>query len=181
MAASVLYFGPDEWSRVQVLKSAGYSIRECRKLDDLESALKATPQPDAVIVNGVGRAFADPAVKIVHAQLALAPVIIFPSQDEPAFEKSDDLVVPALAHPEEWLTKLAAMIERSRALREDAMVLHEKSMTLVDQSAASRAESATAIAKSAITRAKSLQLRSGRTPTENVPDSENSTPQKNRT
>lgn len=116
MAASILYFGPDEWSRVQVLKSAGYSVRECHTLEELESALETSPQPDAVMVNGVGHAYAHPAAKIIHTQMALAPVIIFPSQDEPAFEKSADLVIPPLTPPEEWLGK------NGRADREESCI-----------------------------------------------------------
>lgn len=159
MAANVLYFGPDEWSRVRVLKNAGYMVRECGKLQDLESALNAPPPPDAVMVSGAGRFFAHPAVEIVHAKMALAPVIIFPSQDEPAFEKSVDLVVPPLTRPTEWLQELADLIEKSRGLREDAISLHERSTTLIRQSVAIRSKSAADRASSAILREDTLDQR----------------------
>lgn len=159
MAANVLYFGPDEWNRVTVLQSAGYSVRECPKLEDLDSALRVTPKPDAVVVNGFGRAYARPAVKIVHARVALAPVIIFPSQDEPEFEKSGDLVVETLARPEEWLVQMAALIERSRGLRKNTISLKKRSLTLIQQSVEAQSKLAASRTSSANNRERSAQQR----------------------
>lgn len=120
MAASVLYFGPDEYNRVQVLESAGYSVRACNKVEDLKLALKIPPLPSAVLMKCAG--YCKPAIEIVHSA-ALAPVIVFPNPDKFELEESVDLVVPPLTPPAEWLRELAEIIERSRALKEDAISL----------------------------------------------------------
>lgn len=159
MAASVLYFGPDECNRVQVLESAGYIVHACHGLEDLESTLKVPPQPAAVVVSGSEPAYTRPAVEIVHARAALAPLIIFPSRNEPAIEKTADLVIPPLTPPEEWLGKMAVLIERSLALKEDAIAIQEQSATLRDQLNFTRTESAAARARSIRLRARSAQRR----------------------
>lgn len=111
MAANVLYFGPDECKRVRVLESAGYSVREYHKIEELKSALESPSQPAAVVVSDVERPYAHPLVEIIHSRVRSAPVIIFPSRNEPELEESADLVIPPLTPPEEWLREIAELLE----------------------------------------------------------------------
>lgn len=159
MAANVLYFGPDEWNRVQVLESAGYAVHQCLKVSDLESALRQPPQPAVVVMNSFGRANFKPAIEIIHAEAAATPVIVFPGPGETGFEKSVDLVVPPLTSPDEWLKEMAELLDRSRGLLEDAMSLQEQSATLTQQVAEAKAQSAETRAQSAATRADSAETR----------------------
>lgn len=157
MAASVLYFGPDEWNRVQVFESAGYAVQQCLKISDLESELKKS-LPAVVVMNSSAHASFRPALKLVRAQAASARIIAFPSPGETGFEKSVDLVVPPLTSPDDWLKELAALLEQSRAVLEDAIVVQEQSATIVRELTAVRQQSAAARAKSAAARQKVLIL-----------------------
>lgn len=132
MAASVLYFGPDKWNRVQVLQSAGYAVQQCLKISDLESELKKS-LPAVVVMNSSAHASFTPALELVRAQAASAHVIAFPSPGETGFEKSVDLVVPPLTPPEVWLEDLAALLPNTRAVMEQAISIHERSQTLLRQ------------------------------------------------
>lgn len=157
MAASVLYFGPDEWNRVQVFESAGYAVQQCLKISDLESELKKS-LPAVVVMNSSAHASFRPALELVRAQAASARIIAFPSPGESGFEKSVDLVVPPLTPPDDWLQELAALLEQSRAVLEDAIVVQEQSATIVRELTAVRQQSAAARAKSAAARQKVLIL-----------------------
>lgn len=164
MAASVLYFGPDEWNRVQVFESAGYAVQQCLKISDLESELKKS-LPAVVVMNSFAHVSFKPALELVHAQAASARIIAFPSPGESGFEKSVDLVVPPLTPPEVWLEDLAALLQRTRAVMEQAISVHERSQTLLlqlsdvrERAAATRENSAAARAKSAAARQKVLIL-----------------------
>lgn len=141
VASSVLYFGPDEWNRVQVLESAGYAVHQCLKISDLESELGKSPQPAVVVMNSFGHASFVPAVELVHLQAASARIIAFPSAGESGFEKTVDLVVPPLTPPEEWLKDMAALLERSRAVQKASQAVHQQSAQLRDEAAAVRAKS----------------------------------------
>lgn len=156
MAASVLYFGTDECNRVQVLRTAGYSVLECNKIDDLKLALNTSPQPSAVLIRCSGRC--KPAIKIIHTA-ALAPVIVFPNPDNFEIEESVDLVVPPLTPPAKWLRELAKLIEKSRALKKGVISLQETSATLIDRSIAIKAQSAANRANSALSRERRTKQR----------------------
>lgn len=142
MAANVLYFGPDEWKRVEVLESAGYAVHQCLQISDLKSALEVPPQPVAVVINSLGHTSFAPAVKIIHTQAASMPVIAFPSPGESGFEQDVDLVIPPLTPPEEWLKEMAALLNRSRAIQDASRSLRRKSALLRGESAALTAKSA---------------------------------------
>lgn len=43
VAACLIYFGPDEWNRILVLRKAGYDIRECHDVPALETTFKTPP------------------------------------------------------------------------------------------------------------------------------------------
>lgn len=155
MAASVLYVGPDEWNRVQVLESAGYAVHHCLQISDLEAELKNSPVPTVVVVNSFAHVSFKPAVELVHAQAASARIIAFPSPGETGFEKSVDLVVPPLTPPEEWLKDLAALLDGTRTVMEQAISIHERTQTLLSQLTEVRALAAATRANSAAAREKS--------------------------
>lgn len=157
MAASVLYFGPDEWNRVQVLESAGYAVHQCLKISELESALKEPPS--VVLINSFGHHFSfAPAVDLVHTQATLTPVIVFPSPGESRFEKSVDLVVPPLTPPEEWLRDMAALLERSRVVQKASQPLIQEAAQLCDEAAAVREKSVRERERSKLAREVSRKL-----------------------
>lgn len=142
MAASVLYFGPDEWNRAQVLESAGYAVHQCLKISDLESQLRKSPHPAAVVVNSSAHVSLKLAVELVHAQAASARIIAFPGPGESGFEESVDLVVPPLTPPEEWLKEMADLLSKIRAVPEQAISIHEQSPKLIERMAEVREKSA---------------------------------------
>lgn len=135
MAGIVLYFGPDEWNRVQVLESAGYAVCQCLKISDLESELKKSPHPAAVVVNGFAHASFKPAVELLHTQAASARIIAFPGPGESGFEKSVDLVVPPLTPPEEWLREMAELLSQTRATLEQAISIQGQPPKLIERMA----------------------------------------------
>lgn len=147
--ASVLYFGPDEWNRVQVLESAGYAVRQCQEISDLKAAFKQSPRPAVVVINSFGRAGFRPAIDVVQAQAVPPPVIVFPGPGQSGFEKSVDLVVPPLTPPEEWLKDMADLLSKSRAVLEDAVAVNERPATLIQELAIVRAKSIAARQKPA--------------------------------
>jgi len=130
MGARIVHFGSDTCHRMPVLKSAGYSINDCRSLAQLHYALQICAEADAVVMTEPDRVAPDSAISIARSS-STAPLILFPGRRLEYKESDFDLVVPALTPPEQWLSDIAALIQRSQAIR-------AQSQSLVDQSSLRR-------------------------------------------
>lgn len=133
MAARIIHFGADSCSRLLVLEHAGYDVDDCPSVIKLGSALSAGRNADAVLMTEDPRASRHEAISLVRSHSS-APLVLFqtagPTFDEPEF----DLVIPVLTPPREWLEKIAATIERSRALVAESRFAREQSVVLRQES-----------------------------------------------
>ncbi|MGB6686871.1 MAG: hypothetical protein WBE76_03420 [Terracidiphilus sp.] len=133
MGARIVHFGSDTCHRVPVLKSAGYSIDDCRSVAQLHSALQMSAEAAAVVMTEPDGTAPERAISITRSS-STAPLILFPSRGLEYKESDFDLVVPVLTPPEQWLNDIAALIQRSLAIR-------AQSQYVVDQSGLLRRES----------------------------------------
>jgi hypothetical protein len=115
MAARVIHFGQDDCSRVQVLRSAGYEVREAGSLRDLSFDLQCDEHVDAVVVSEDYRRTAEQAAAVVR-QHSTAPLILFRRFFDGLDESQFDRVFSPLMPPEKWLLGTAELIAVSRAI-----------------------------------------------------------------
>lgn len=137
MAARIIHFGGDGCNRLAVLELAGYEVQSCNSVSDLLSALSDDHQPDAVVITELGGDPEESTVELARER-SEAPLILFQSADCRCSEAEFDLVIPTLTPPRFWLERIAAAIERSRAIHAERRALGESSAELRRQSAAVR-------------------------------------------
>ena len=113
MPARVVHFGPDDCHRLTVLRSAGYTVEDCRSLLQLRVTLETGDVPDAVLMSDDGVS-PEEAVAIARTHSS-NPVILFRSTNMDYEDCGFDLVVPCLTSPEIWLNDVDAVIEKRRA------------------------------------------------------------------
>lgn len=113
MPARVVHFGPDDCHRLMVLRSAGYTVEDCRSLLQLRDALADGASPDAVLMSDGDGVSPQEAVGIARAHSS-NPVILFRSTNMTYEDCRFDLVVPCLTPPEVWLNDVDALIEKRR-------------------------------------------------------------------
>jgi hypothetical protein len=140
MADRILHFGDDECNRIIVLRSAGYSVEACPSLPNLDAALRNGGEPDAFV-------FAEERTPARYNGLTLvrssssAPVILFEHTlycpDEPEY----DLVISNLTPVQQWLDRIAALIEQSRAIFTSSPLTREQSARLRQESSDLREKS----------------------------------------
>lgn len=115
MAARILHYGPDSCHRLFVFRSAGYDVGQCGSVIQLRTALLSGEQTDAVVMaNGPFDPSHD-AVRVTRAHSS-ARLILFRDTNADIKEEDFDLVIPALTPPARWLSDIALLIERSRAI-----------------------------------------------------------------
>jgi hypothetical protein len=116
IAAKVLHFGADDCSRMLVLRSVGYSVDLCPTVEDFHSMLQKRADADAVLVTTGPAGERQQVITLTRAH-SHAPLVLF----NPSYDYADvgefDLVIAPLTRPEEWLRKIATVIEQSRALK----------------------------------------------------------------
>jgi hypothetical protein len=137
MAARVVHFGLNDCYRVDVLKTAGYSVDHCQSIERLHSNLIQFPDPDAVAIaewEGM-EPEVSLAVRIARATCA-APLILFRRQDGYVKTSDFDLVIPPLAPITAWLGDLETLINSSRAIRERSSTTRAQSQLLTQQAKA---------------------------------------------
>ncbi len=147
MGARIIHFGLDDCHRVPVLKCAGYSIADCQSIAQLRTALESTQEAGAVVMTRIEDLAPRFAISITRATSA-APMVLFPGRASSILEPEFDLVVPALTPPEQWLSEMAALIDRSFAIRAHSQVVRAQSALL-------RQETDRAIRKSQLERMRS--------------------------
>jgi hypothetical protein len=114
MLARVIHFGPDDCHRLMVLRSAGYTVDDCRSLMQLRVNLETGIVPDAVLMSDGDGVSPEEAAALARSR-ACHPLILFRTTHVPYEDGGFDLVVPCLTPPEIWLNEMDALIERTRA------------------------------------------------------------------
>lgn len=133
MAPKVLHFGTDDCNRLLVLRRVGYSVDLCPIVEEFHSVLQKRADADAVLVTA-GPVSDRRQVVMRTRSYSHAPLVLFNTSCDCADECEFDLVIAPLTHPEVWLRKIAALIERTRALNAAATVIGERSAQLMRDS-----------------------------------------------
>ena len=129
MTARVIHVGQDYWHRLQVLRTAGLSVDECRSVEELAATLRTGTDPHAVLL--AASPFFDPAPATAVVRSATkCPVILFSEAKIETEPDRYDLVIPPLADPKEWLDDIWTIIRRSERLRADSLAIREASERL---------------------------------------------------
>jgi hypothetical protein len=137
LAATIVHFGEDPCFRVPVLRSAGYTVAACESLDQL--AILLSGDAEAIAFEDEPDFPTREAVALARARSS-APVVLFRNVPELLVPDEFDLVIPSLTAPEDWLKKIANLLEHSRAIRAASQTLHQTSASLREDSAAIRAQ-----------------------------------------
>jgi hypothetical protein len=115
MAARVIHFGWDDCYRVQVLRFAGYEVRDPQSLEALVIELERDDQVDAVVLSEEDWGTLQKSVTVVLRHCA-APLILFRRSRQQIDESAFDRVFTWLVRPEVWLSETAELIAMNRAL-----------------------------------------------------------------
>jgi CxxC-x17-CxxC domain-containing protein len=146
MAAKILHFGEELSDRLPLLRSSGYSVNRYERILEFRQALETRVEHDAVSMSELGEDLS-PLVVLAARTYSTAPLILFRTQSltsfpaggsgivvaEPGSEADYDLIVSASAPSGAWIGDVAALIARSRELR-------NKTLRVVQQSAQLREE-----------------------------------------
>jgi hypothetical protein len=154
MGVRIIHYGVDDCHRVPVMQFAGYVIAECQSsIAQLRAALQSTQDAGAVVMTGIEDLSPQRAVSIARSRTT-APLVLFPQGTSSIFEPEFDLVVPALTPPEQWLSEMAELIDRTldirfrcQALRAHSALLREETATAIKKSRQERMRSRMEIAK----------------------------------
>lgn len=140
MPSKVIHVGADTCHRLPVLESAGYRVKVCVSIPEIEAALDAQEPPDAVLISE-GDGTAQPKVVSLVRQRSSAPIVLFRETQREYSQAAFDLVVPVLDPPSAWLSEIAALIERSRKLMAQSQALQKQSADLRHESSIVRDQS----------------------------------------
>jgi len=117
MAARVIHFGWDDSFRVPVLRAAGFEVWESRSLDELSLDLQRDDDVGAVVISEDLEVSSENAAEVIRRS-TLAPVILFRRTRQEIDRSRFDQIFDSSILPWVWLGEMAALIARSRALRE---------------------------------------------------------------
>jgi hypothetical protein len=137
LAARVIHYGADDCHRLMVLRSAGYSVEDCRSLVQLRDRLARGAPADALLLSDAEGEEPNEAIALARTQSA-APVILFRSTTLAYEDTGVDLIVHSLTPPEVWLPDVDALIEKCRASRAKSEALIQKSAQMRHESAPAR-------------------------------------------
>jgi hypothetical protein len=114
MDARIVHFGFDDCHRIAVLKSAGYSVEECKSIAQLHAALVGVREVEAVVITETDEIEPDEAISVTRAT-SMAPLILFQSL-KPHYDVSEfDLVVPCPTDPYKRLGDIRAVIDQRKS------------------------------------------------------------------
>ena len=133
MAARVIHFGCDDCYRIEVLRSAGFEVRESQSIADLGIDLQRDDGLDAVFMSEDLGHDLEQAAEVAR-QYTQAPLVVFRRFSEPIDISKFDKVYSSLVPPWIWLRETAALIEQSRALRKESARLRHETQDVVKQS-----------------------------------------------
>jgi hypothetical protein len=107
----LIHFGSDDCHRVNVLRSAGYSVDDCRSMRAFREALSADRKPAAVFITEREGDPTGDAISLTKSHSA-APVIFFRRSHCDLSNENFDLVIESLTPPEQWLQEIDQLIAR---------------------------------------------------------------------
>jgi hypothetical protein len=110
---------------VLVLRYLGYEVRESESLDALRINLECNDVVDAVIISEDLPHTIEQAAAIVRQHIA-APLILFCHPECMLDESRFDRVYSSFVPPSLWVLETATLIEKGRALREEARLRCER-------------------------------------------------------
>lgn len=134
MSARLIHVGEDHWHRLQVLRTAGMSVDQCRDVNELTVTLCTGTDPYGVLLAASPIFDPAPAVKIIRP-VTECPVILFASGLIVPEPQQYDLVVDPLTYPRKWIDDICEIIRRSRQIRAESRALRETSERLMLRSA----------------------------------------------
>jgi hypothetical protein len=140
VASRVIHVGTDSCHRLPVLESAGYQVDTCISALELQNALTAAQELDAVLISE-GAGGPHPDVVLLARSRSSAPIVLFRETQLTLSESSFDLVVPVLDPPQTWLADIAALIARCQSLRFQSQALCNESVELRRESQLARTKS----------------------------------------
>lgn len=112
-APAILFFGPDECLRVEVLRQAGLEVIRCASVADLILAMEETPRADAIVFSEERGKLLDEAVRAAKERSS-AVRILFQHPWTVSNEREFDLVVHSGTAPERWLEEIARTVVQTR-------------------------------------------------------------------
>jgi hypothetical protein len=135
MAASIVHFGKDFCFRLSVLKIAGYAVAKCDSMEGLSTALSRNP--DAVVLEEEPQTLIYKSISLIRS-CSTASLILFRKDIDSFIPDQFDLIIPSLTEPQQWLSDIAALIERRRNICAQSQMIPQKSANLRQDSAAVR-------------------------------------------
>ncbi len=154
MADRIVHFGTDDCHRALVLTNTGYEVADCgTSLKALESALQEN-EFCAIAISEDHTRLAEQAA-ITARSLTAVPIILFEGAARRYDSSNFDHIIERGTPPPDWLRQFAAVVDRSRATREQSRNISRESAFLQQQSAGTRA-----IARSGRERAQAERARS---------------------
>jgi hypothetical protein len=117
VSARIVHFGIDDRRRIEVLRSAGYSVDECgHSISLFHAALIGIRDVNAVVIAENDDMEPDEAISLVRAT-SMAPLILFQSKHFHFDESEFNLVVHPLTDPHRWLIDIRALIDQRNLRR----------------------------------------------------------------
>jgi hypothetical protein len=107
----LIHFGADDCHRVNVLRSAGYSVDDCRSMRAFREALTAERKPDAVFITEREDDSPGDAISLTKSH-STAPLVLFRRSHGDMSDGSFDLVIESLTPPRQWLQEIDELIAR---------------------------------------------------------------------
>lgn len=111
----MLHLGPDHCHRLHVLRSVGYSVDLFPSVEEFHCVLQKRADAVAVLVTA-GPVSDRRQVVTLARSYSHAALVLFNTSYNYADEGEFDLVIRPLVRPEDWLRKIAALVEQTPAL-----------------------------------------------------------------
>ena len=115
MTTRVIHYGVDDCHRLTVLRGIGYAVEDCSSLAELRAALSQNRDAEAVLISEMEGDVPEDAAALAKCS-SQAPLVLFRISNGFCREEKFDLIVEALASPQQWVSDVNALIQRSRTL-----------------------------------------------------------------
>jgi len=112
MAIRIVLLGSDRFNRVAALRSKGYAVDECYSVAELHSSLVGVLPTDAIAIAESDAAVIDSATSLARA-ISAAPLILFENGAQHPNPGEFDLLIPANAAEQHWLSDIAQLVART--------------------------------------------------------------------
>jgi hypothetical protein len=120
---AILFFGPDECLRVEVLRQAGLKVTHCSSVAELARAIQESQRAQAIVFAEERGKRLDEALQVAKERTTAARVLFQPTWTV-SNERDFDLVVYSGTAPESWLADIARTVvqKRGSALEKPAVM-----------------------------------------------------------